>query len=402
MSAAAYETLQKLTETGRLEIIHLVAPPRSSSTALERALSNSPDVTAQINDPWSLYDADREAQTYDYILSRVAAVLPTEGLARVVIKDIADYIPPGSAWDAMTALVKHTIFLVREPLLAMESMMQIMAREIPEAEGEAYARSAGYDSWKVMQQAVSVERDYRPYEALYKDLFRKEQPIQQLPEMQVPVLVTTPITFIRRLGFASYDAYAVAKGFASWDALRDALLGGKAAPDVASDLLDENFRCRITGWTALWQHFSRMDDNASIDVVDATMFRALPASFLPGIFKQADLRFSTQVIDWKSSDKAFNPDYEGEVPYYDKVVQSAGIEPPTETPVPPDHFPQFIQESLVGDEGALQIYERFVHHIMSRMPQERRQALVEATVNGTPLRDIDPVFYDLITKNEKE
>lgn len=402
MSETAYASLQSLTESGRLELIHLVAPPRSSSTALERALSNSPDVVMQVNDPWSLYDENREPQTYQYILGRVQAALPATETARVVIKDIADYIPPGEPWSRMTGLVKHTIFLVREPLLALESMMQIMAKEVPAAAGEAYAHSAGYDSWPAMQEKVTAKRDYRSYEALYEGLFRDEQPIHTRLEMQVPVLVATPLSLIQRRGYDTHNAYAAAKGFGTWKQLCDALVGGVAAPTVCDDLIEENFKCRITGWTAMWQHFKSMPDDASYDVVDATMFRALPASFLPDVFDRAQLRFSSGVVDWKTSSKTFNSDYDGEVPYYDKVIQSTGIAPPTETPIPVENFPRFIQESLVGDEGAFDIYQRFLEHIIRRLSAERRQALLTVTAGGQPLQKVDPVFYDLINKKGQE
>jgi hypothetical protein len=355
----------------------------------------------QINDPWSLYDENREPQTYQYILDRAQTVLPavTDETARIVIKDIADYIPPGEPWDRMTDLVKHTIFLVREPLLALESMMQIMAKEVPVETGESYAHSAGYSSWLTMQDGVNAKRDYRPYEALYKDLFRNEQPIHDLPEMQIPVLIATPLRFIRRLGYDSHDMYAAAKGFGSWDMLCGTLRGGTVPPaEICDDLIEENFACRITGWTAMRQHFKSMPENASCDVVDSTMFRALPVSFLPDVFDRAQLRFSSDVVDWKSGSKTFNPDYDGEVPYYDKVIQSAGIAPPTETPIPVENFPRFIQESLAGEDGAFDIYQHFLEHIISRLSTERRQELLTVTVAGKPLQKVDPVFYDLINK----
>lgn len=398
MSESAFDVLQQRVGTGQLQIVHLVAPPRSSSTALERALSLSPDVDAQINDPWSIYNENREAQTYAYILGRVDELPAKDSQpVSVVIKDIADYIPPGEAWDRMTRLARHTIFLVRQPLLCLESMMRIMAREVPADEGEAYAHEFGYESWSKMQQTVNERRDYRSYDALYRELFRKDQPIHELAEMQVPVLVVSPQRLIMKLGFETHDTYAQAKGLASWNDLCQRLVAGdREVLGSCKDLVDENFRSRITGWTALGQHIDRMGDDQSYDIVDATIFRAMPLAVLPDVFRSANLSFSAEVVDWKASDKRFEPDYDGDVPYYDKVIESIGIAPPNETSIDPDRLPEFIQETLYGEEGVLGMYERLLGRVLSRLPAERKDELRHMEFDGKPLSQIDPIFTKLI------
>ncbi len=395
MSETAYSQLSESIANGNLEIYHVIAPPRNSSTAVERALSNSPDIHAQINDPWCIYDTDREAQTYDYILRRFqdAQTQTRTNPIRIVIKDIADYIPPGDAWQRMTSIVRHTIFLIREPLLATESLMRIMAKEVPRDRGNAFAKRSGFASWQAMQNAVTEARDYRPYEELYQGLFRNEQPISDLPEMQLPVLATTPLSMFGQLGFATADKYASSKCYATWhDLIRDVT----DYPDKLAgcqDLLDINFACRITGWTALSQHYAAMQPSDNFTVVDATMFRAAPEVMSQVVLRRADLKFASSVVNWSHSSKTFTSDYDGDIPYYDKVIQSIGIAPPTETTVPTDRFPAFIRASLEGEDGAFAIYRRYLKLAVEITPSETTAQILAATFDGKSLRDIDPVFY---------
>lgn len=395
MSETAYQELRDLTETGELEIYHVVAPPRSSSTALERALSNSPDIHIQVNDPWSIYDADRESQTYNYILGRMQDTLaaPQAKPLRMIIKDIADYIPPGEAWLRMADITQHTIFLIREPLLAMESMMRIMASEVPAKQGDAYAVQHGYGSWRVMQEAIAAARDYTPYDALYQQLFREEQPIHRRLEMQLPVLAATPLSMIQKIGFNSADAYAAYKGYESWDALVQNITKFPDKISTCQELLDENFMCRITGWTALRQHIDAMRPGDTSTVVDATMFRAAPNAITFALLQRLGLQFTPAVVDWAKGGTAFTPDYDGEVAYYDKVIQSAGVDPPVETPIPMGYFPAFVRTSLEGDDGALALYHQYLEQAVATTPPEVTRQILTATFDGKPLSEIDPIFY---------
>ncbi|WP_373235234.1 hypothetical protein, partial [Mycobacterium marinum] len=392
-SNAAYEELRGMVGTAELDFVHIVAPPRSCSTALERALSNSPDIDMQINDPWSIYDSDRERQTYDYILKRITARRrpPSIRPFRVLVKSIADYIAPGEQWDRMTNLCAYTIFLVRQPLLSTESMMRIMAKEVPPNDG--YAQRHGYTDWETLLSHVYHARDYTDLTELYEEFFPTEQPIHAAPEMQLPVLEHTPTYILRNLGYLSRDSYAQTKKYNSWTLLLRHL---KKCPDslhLCDDLLKANFACRILGWAALGQHFKRTDPRRRF-VVDATMYRALPQLVLGRLLASMGLASSPAVISWGGSGKKFETDYGGTVPYYHKISTSTELHPPTEDPVSLERFPGFVRKELTCAGGAIQTYHKLLAESLKYFSRDQALTILDWRHEGISLAEFDPIFND--------
>src|SRR5689334_5002192 len=250
-----YSQLIDWVKSGRLEIIFIISTPRSSSTALERALSNSPDIDIQINDPWSLYDdEDRELKTYQYILDKVRPLVESKKKVRVLIKNVADYIPPGESWRRQLDLNKHTIFLVRNPLLALESLMQIMAKSIspeayvfPKVSMDEYAQQKGYGGWEDMQDQVIKSRNYLPLEDVYREYFPHEQQIHKSQIMRISVLGNLSENVIKDLGYSSLDDYARSKDYESWKSVLNDMENNPQKFDKIQDLLERIFLCRITG-----------------------------------------------------------------------------------------------------------------------------------------------------------
>jgi hypothetical protein len=392
---ASYCDIYDLTQSGQLLLYHIVAPPRSSSTALERALSNSPDIDAQINDPWSLYDENREAQTYDFLARRIAELRARKAGTplRILIKSIADYIAPGEQWDRMTGISAYTVFLIRQPLLSTESMMRMMVREA--TPDDAYAQHRGYWDWQDMVATVDRARDYRDYEELYRSLFLNEQPIHSRPEMQIPVLEFTPATVWADLGFTTADHYAAFKGYPSWRELLAQLTDNTALLAAHTDLLEANFRCRILGWTALQQHYRRMTPGSRFGVIDATVYRALPERVLVSMLTEMGLTASPEVLSWQVAGKSFETDYDGTVPYYDRVLHSTEVQPPTENPVTIDRFPGFVADAIDSADGFFTIYRNLLSDAVSRLSIEDTVALVDWRWDGRSIQDVDPMFWTL-------
>src|SRR5687767_5943247 len=133
MALASYEALEARVEADALRLVSIIAPPRSSSTALERLLLESPDADGQFNEPWSLLDSpERERHAYDVLLERVEALeakTPRRPLT-VVVKNIADYIPPGECFERWMALARLQLFLVRNPLLCIESLVNMVVQDV--------------------------------------------------------------------------------------------------------------------------------------------------------------------------------------------------------------------------------------------------------------------------------
>ena len=322
----SYEKLKSKVHSGELRILSIVSPPRCSSTALERSLSQNPNIDFQINDPWAIYDhPDRENLTYQYILDKLSEQTNKK---TVLIKNIADYLPPGESWLRWVNLCDDQLFLIRNPYLSLHSLLKIYSyqfkpddRFTPSANMEQYAQSLGYGSLKDLQHYLSKTENYSDFNNLFENTFISDQEIHLAKVMKDPVIQK----YIERFGIAGNE----------------------------SDLFKKAFSCRITGWHALYEHYSSLD-SAPL-VVDSTVLRSDPESSLKIISNYWNIEFSNKMIDWSAS-KKFETDYDDTVPYYERLVSSASLELPTEAPLPPKNFPKFLQEHLLSDKGAMSIY----------------------------------------------
>lgn len=297
-----YPKLKHAVKSGKLKIFFLVSPPRSSSTALERAISQSPSIDLQINDPWAIYETDdKEEQTYNYIWSRINPLLLSQETITLLIKNVADYIPPGDFWKRQQQLVAHTIFLIRNPFLSLESLIKIEMNPSPE---------------------ILRTGDYRSLEEPLKNKF-----------------------------------------------------------------LD----CRTTGWEALWEHAEVMGQKP-YTVVDSTLYRAFPELVFPYLTKKMEINFDEGSTNWTKNKKKFETDYDGAIPYYERVIKSDNLEPPLEEPLELEKFPFFLQEHLMKPGGALAIYLRFIKIMLAQMPELNASNLINTSLNGKSLQNIDPIF----------
>lgn len=341
-----------------LRLISLLAPARSSSTALERALSGSPDIQLQVNDPFAIYDeAAREEKTYEYILSRLGE---HDGAVTALVKNVADYIPPGDAWLRWRDLCDGHIFLIRNPLLTMHSLFKMMVRHGDPGELDSYARETGYADGAALQNALADGDDFSRQGNLYRMLFTRDQKIHRDRVMQIPVLMHMSEAIAQDAGYAGLDALAASLGDKNWAATQQRLQNPDASLAGFDKVLTRIFACRITGWEALYQHFSATPDAV---VMDSTMFRSAPEDAMRSLSRSLGIRYADSMRAWQGEGKTFTTDYDGDVPYYDRVVKSQRVDPPTEKPVPLDAFPPQFQHHLAGAGGCFDIYLRMMAKI---------------------------------------
>ena len=401
MSGEAYAELLRRKKNG-LRLISLLAPARSSSTALERALSGSPDIQLQVNDPFAIYDdAAREEKTYEYILSRLDE---HDGAATALIKNVADYIPPGDAWLRWRDLCDRHIFLIRNPLLTLHSLFKMMVRHGDAAELGSYARDTGYADGAALQQALAEGDDFSRQGALYRMLFTRDQKIHHDPVMQIPVLLHMTEQVAVDAGYANLDALAQSVGDKNWEASKGRLAKTGADLGGFDNVLARIFACRITGWEALYQHFTATPDAI---VMDSTMFRSDPEAAMRSLSQALGIRYADSMRAWQGEGKAFTTDYDGDVPYYDRVVKSQRVDPPTEKPVPLDAFPPQFQHHLAGKGGCFDIYLRMMAKIdpafaaSFALTGELQTtdpvfAAASSAVFGKPAAPPDPAFADVV------
>ncbi|MDI1229006.1 MAG: hypothetical protein PSY14_15095 [bacterium] len=358
MSGEAYAELLRRKKSG-LRLISLLAPARSSSTALERALSGSPDIQLQVNDPFAIYDeAAREEKTYEYILSRLDE---HDGTVTALVKNVADYIPPGDAWARWRDLCDRHIFLIRNPLLTMHSLFKMMVRHGDAGELDSFARDTGYADGKALQQALADGNDFSRQGEVYRMLFTRDQKIHRDPVMQIPVLLQMTEQVAVDAGYAGLDALAQSIGDKNWEASKTRLAKSDADLRGFDKVLVRIFACRITGWEALYQHFV---NTPYAIVMDSTMFRSMPEDAMRSLSHDLGIRYADSMQAWDgASGKSFTTDYDGDVPYYDRIVKSQRVDPPTEKPVPLDAFPPQFRHHLAGRGGCFDIYLRMMGQI---------------------------------------
>lgn len=401
MSGEAYAELLRRKKNGS-RLISLLAPARSSSTALERALSGSPDIQLQVNDPFAIYDeAAREEKTYEYILSRLDE---HNGAVTALVKNVADYIPPGDAWLRWRDLCDGHIFLIRNPLLTLHSLFKMMVRHGDPAELDSYARDTGYADGTALQHALAEGDDFSRHGNLYRMLFTRDQKIHRDPVMQIPVLLHMTEHVAVDAGYESLDALAQSVGDKDWNATKARI--AKPGADLAGfdKVLARIFACRITGWEALYQHFAA---TPGAIVMDSTMFRSAPESAMRSLSQSLGIRYADSMRTWDNTGgKNFTTDYDGDVPYYDRIVKSQRVDPPTEKPVPLDAFPPQFQHHLAGAGGCFDIYLRMMAKIdpafaaSFALTGELQTtdpvfAAACAAVFGKPAAAPDPAFADV-------
>jgi hypothetical protein len=367
LKSEAYDELSDQVDAGQLRLISLLAPARSSSTALERAMLQSPSIHFQINDPFALYDtAEREEKTYEYIGERIEEFrLQHKGPLTVLVKNIADYIPPGICWARWRDLCSHHIFLIRNPLLTLHSLFKMMVRHYKGAQVaveplsmDEYARGKGFCHWAELQKKLSHGNDFAEYEELYRALFTRDQKIHHENVMRIPVLLHIPMQLALDAGYRSLDAFAATLGHSDWDATKQYLTTPNPRLAGFEKILDRVFACRITGWEALYQHFMQ---TTNAFVMDSTMFRAAPGSVMRAIAQAACIEYADSMQAWGNKvAKRFSTDYDGEVPYYDRIVKSQGIDPPLEKPLALAAFPPLFRHHLTEREGCFDIYLRLL------------------------------------------
>ncbi|BDN83163.1 MULTISPECIES: hypothetical protein [Mycobacterium] len=125
---SSYDYLLQRVATGRLRLVLLLSPPRTGSTALANALARHGQVDAVVTEPAGQYHLRADArvvETFGLIADAVAAVgpCPASRPAVVLIKETAQHIGPDREWRAWRAIIDKTLVLVRQPALALESLI---------------------------------------------------------------------------------------------------------------------------------------------------------------------------------------------------------------------------------------------------------------------------------------
>ena len=184
MLMTSSEQLTALTEGENLNLVNIVAVPRSMSTALGRLLCQGSDDVLFVNEPFNRNNQDLEVAA-DGILRSVSGHLEDgdpSGLT-VVTKNMSTYLSD-EAFDYFSAVSESTIWSIRHPLIQIGSLL---TRMINDMEVKTGARVIDQDQMlhsidKVSQQldnsAISSNFSRTGWSSIrrYFDRFIRESP----------------------------------------------------------------------------------------------------------------------------------------------------------------------------------------------------------------------------------
>jgi len=221
------------------EVLAIVAPPRTASTALARILWNHPEVGFYSHEPFEpTWYRDASIEVAAELLNAPAPVgeLGGRGMGRaLVVKEMTFQV--GDAFPVLAELATRPIvFLIRDPRLSIASRMEVLRRS---GRPELFPlRESGWD-----------------------DLGRQ-------------------LDFVRAAGL----------------------------PHL---------------------------------VVDSHDLRSSPETVVPPLLDALGLSFTSELLTWKPSTATGLSAVSGPAdPFYQRVLQSGGIEPPRESPPPLESFPE--------------------------------------------------------------
>jgi hypothetical protein len=388
-----FTKIRDWVDAGQIKIISIIAPPRSSSTALERALLESPTIDTHINEPWSIFDnPSRETLVYSFIAERIGPLLRSTSSQTVLIKNIADYIPSGECWKRWSKLVHRHIFLVRNPLLTLESLLRMLVPEMEHketftpAELERHAACCGFDSWAKLREQAITSREYSHLDEPMRHHFLHDQQFHRSKVLRQSLIEEATDTDAQEIEFESLDMLAQKAGFARWSRFVES---GMDSP-LAEQLCERILQCRITGWRSLGQHLKAVrQEGKEYRIVDSSYFRTFTDEAMHDLCNFCDIKYLPSLKKWTEKKSAeFDVLYSEGTPFYERVLQSTSVQEPTELPLLPSRFPEFLKKHLTEPQGAFEVY---LEALFDSHALRASAALAEQAV-WKKLLEVDPVF----------
>ncbi|MEX0917432.1 MAG: hypothetical protein WDZ90_02840 [Candidatus Paceibacterota bacterium] len=129
MSTPYFCRLKDLVESGRLKTYIIIAPPRTSSSLVEHALGNSPDIKYECHEPF--LNARHKDFIPDHGYQQIYETIGGEkfdrstDMASVVIKEMSHWIAENDEYKRLSEITTApVVILIRNPLLSVESRIR--------------------------------------------------------------------------------------------------------------------------------------------------------------------------------------------------------------------------------------------------------------------------------------
>lgn len=124
-----YDKLKDFSDSGRLSLLLMIAPPRTNSSLVEHVVGNSPDVQHECHEPF--LNARKENFDPEEGYKQIYDSIGGEDFERsgkttsVAVKEMSHWINVDHEYKRLTELAKKPVLiLIRNPLLSVESRIR--------------------------------------------------------------------------------------------------------------------------------------------------------------------------------------------------------------------------------------------------------------------------------------
>lgn len=354
----SYQKLKDLVEGGQVNIRLILSPPRTSSTLTEVILSQLEDGQRSCHEPFvdlGYYGGDAE-EGYRRILSKVEDS-PQNGPVNILVKEMSHWLSVDREYERLLPLVNNPVLiLIRNPLLSMESRIRKVLQV-----------------WQLREKPALVE--------WFRQNLRKETGGEGLDGQ-------------RNL----LDEFALSVGEQNWESLLERKFAEQDYRVFGELLAVGNlFPSFCSGWEGLRDEVNFLKQTArNFVVIDSTEFRLSPQFYYQEIAGRWNVQGNHQVMGKINQIdsleiRMYRLHYRL---WYDTLLNSREVKPPTETVVHLGMFPESIASHL--RQVAIPIYiQTFLdeHRIVNDEMILSRETV---GLNGKELKEIDPYVTALL------
>lgn len=355
------DQLKKYLDSNKINLKIIIALPRTGSTMLETVLSSSPGIAAYSHEPFVRlgYYNDNADTGYKNILDSIKTNKAGKG-SSVIIKDMSHWIVKDEAYKQLFSLTNAPIlFLIRNPILTIESRLRRIIH--------------------------TLNVKYKPairttFKEQFQDIFKSDSANDQ-------------ILFREQLRFL--DKYAKLNHEQNWD-----LLVSKCLVERNYTLFDkllamkDLFPADISGLEALWSEIQYVNKNKQpYLIIDSTELRLSPERQIINICKMLGIEFNQKMLHWGKKVESVHtgqnePHHKV---WYDTLMASNQILPPTEIPLDVNQFPETLKTNLLN--VILPIYSQL---FLNRYKLHSRKNILDLKFHSPTgkitIKDIDPLF----------
>ncbi len=351
MEKKYFNLLKSLVAENRLNILFVIAPPRSNSTMVEYVLGLSDSIDIICHEPFTgAHKIDFEPETgYKIIYEKIGGedFLNSNTKKTLLIKEMSQWIFEDQEYKYFLALSKNPIiFLIRNPLLSVESRIRRVLKSLSLRPGlslqqyllDFFAKKDGFNNFNEGVKGLSFNLILKNALFLANNLSLNQENLYISPKLEIQNYLL--------------DSYGEEFGYLNWDDLIERKMYHEFDLVFFEKILKINLHRNFFEEKEFFSLFKIIGYLDSVSkpyaVYDTTDIRIYPSFYLDKICEQFNIPFSQKMIDWNSVVKIeTDQNREHEKIWYEQLYQSKEIKDPIEIPPSLADFPLFIQKYLL-------------------------------------------------------